>query len=259
MLGAILGDIIGSRFEFSSNRIKTEDFETFTKDCCFTDDTVLTIATADAILHNKSFEESYNYWGNKYPNRGYGSSFQSWLSSKQKQPYNSFGNGSAMRVSPIGWVYNDLKTIMDKAEESAIVTHNHIEGIKGAEATAVCIYLARMKTPKKIIKEIIETYFDYNLNKTIEEIRPTYMFNETCQGNVPESIICFLEGNSYKDIVHKAISLGGDTDTMGAIAGGIAEAYYGIPISYEVQLKNYLPKEMIKIIYEFKKKYQINK
>lgn len=256
MKGAILGDIIGSRFEFSRIRNKSEDFELFTKENYFTDDTVLTIATADAILHNKSFEESYSYWGNKYPGKGYGSRFQSWLSSDKKEPYNSFGNGSAMRVSPIGWVYNDLKTVMDKAEETAMCTHNHIEGLKGACATATCIYLARMKTPKKIIKEIIETYFEYDLSRTIEEIRPTYKFDETCQGSVPESIICFLEGDSFEKIIRLSNSLSGDTDTMNCIAGGMTEAYYGIPDEYILKLDKYLPEEMIDVIYEFYKKYE---
>lgn len=260
MKGSILGDIIGSRFEFSKVRNKSEDFELFTNKCEFTDDTVLTIATMDSILNNIPFDKSYSYWGNKYPTMSYGSSFRDWLEDDIKKPYNSFGNGSAMRVSPIGMAYNDLKTVMDKAEESASVTHNHAEGIRGAEAVATCIYLARMKTPKKVIKEIIETYFEYDLNKTIQEIRLYYQFNETCQGSVPESIICFLESNSYEDSIRKVISLGGDTDTMGAITGGIAEAYYEIPDKYILKLNKYLSEEMIDIICEFYKKYiYINK
>ena len=253
MLGAILGDIVGSRFEFSSLRKnKSEDFELLTKDDHFTDDTVLTIATADAILNNKPFDKTYHEWGNKYIDCGYGSRFQSWLNSNNLEPYNSFGNGSAMRVSPIGWLYNDLETVMSKAEESATVTHNHIEGIKGAEAIATCVYLARYKTPKRIIKEFVETYFEYDLNRTIKEIKPYYQFDETCQGSVPESIICFLEGNSYEDVIRKAVSLGGDTDTMACIAGSIAEAYYGMPDDLIIKIKEYLPSEMLDIIDIFK-------
>jgi len=253
MKGAIFGDIIGSRFEFSKLRNnKSEDFELLNKKCEFTDDTVLTIATADAILNNKSFEQAYKEWGNMYPNCSYGNSFRNWLESDNPKPYNSFGNGSAMRVSPIGWLYNDLKTVMDKAEESARVTHNHIEGIKGASSIAACVYLARMKTPKKIIKEFIETFFDYDLNKNIEDIRPNYYFDETCQGSVPESIICFLEGKSYEDVVRKAVSLGGDTDTQACMAGSIAEAYYGgVPLECMVKLNSYLDKYLLYIIVQF--------
>lgn len=254
MIGAILGDIIGSRFEFLRERNKSEEFELFTDKSEFTDDTVLTIATADTILNNKNFSKTYYKWGNKYPNIGFGGRFSSWLNSDDLQPYDSFGNGSAMRVSPIGWFYNDIKTIMNKAEESAMVTHNHEEGIRGASSIAVCIYLARYKTPKKIIKEFIETYYGYDLRKTLNEIRPYYQFNETCQGSVPESIVCFLEGNSFEDVVRKAVSLGGDTDTMGAISGSIAEAYYGIPKELEIKVYDYLSKEMIKIVKEFKNK-----
>lgn len=254
MIGAILGDIIGSRFEFSKLRIKSEYFELFTKDNYFTDDTVMTIATADAIMNNKDFAQTYQEWGKKYPNAGYGGMFDSWLHSRNPKPYNSFGNGSAMRVSPIGWLYNDLKTVFDKAEESAIVTHNHEEGLKGAVSIAGCIYLARNKTPKKIIKEFVETYFGYDLSKTVADIRLIYDFDETCQGSVPESIICFLEGNNYEDVVRKAVSLGGDTDTQACIAGSIAEAYYGIPDKYICKLDNYLPEDMLDIIVQFNKK-----
>jgi ADP-ribosylglycohydrolase len=254
MLGAILGDIVGSRFEFNKIRYnKSENFNLFQKDCHFTDDTVMTIATADAILNNKDFGECYHKWGNKYPYGGYGARFASWLGSSNPQPYNSFGNGSAMRISPVGWLYNDLETVFTKAEESAIVTHNHEEGIKGAVSIACCIYLARNKTPKKIIKEFIETYFDYDLSRTIEQIRPTYDFDETCQGSVPESIICFLEGNNYEDVIRKAVSLGGDTDTQAGIAGSIAEAYYGIPDKYIIKLDDYLPDDMLNIIVQFNK------
>jgi len=252
MIGAILGDIIGSRFEFSLDRKnKTEDFELFTKNNYITDDSVLTIATADAILNNKYYSDCYDYWGNKYPYAGYGGNFKNWLKDGNKQPYNSYGNGSAMRVSPVGWLFDDLDTVLFEADKSARCTHNHEEGIKGATSVACAIYLARKKTDKKVIKEIIELAFGYDLSRTIEQIRPTYKFEVTCQKSVPESIICFLEGNSYEDVVRKAVSLGGDTDTQACIAGSIAEAYYGIPIELSGQLSCYVEEDMQKIITQY--------
>lgn len=258
MKGVILGDIIGSRFEFSKDRQnKSEDFELFTNKCSFTDDTVLTVATMDSILNNIPFDKSYRMWGNKYPDCSYGGSFRNWLKDEESKPYNSWGNGSAMRVSPIGVAYDDLKTVLSKAEESASVTHNHEEGIKGACATALCVYLAKYKTPKKIIKECVETYFGYNLSKTLDQIRPVYFFNESCQHSVPESIICFLESNSYEDCIRKVVSLGGDTDTMGAISGGIAELYYGIEDKHILRLDKYLTDDISYVVCEFYKRYEI--
>lgn len=253
MLGAILGDIIGSTREWK--RIKTEEFELFPVGSKFTDDTVMTIATADALLNGKSFDQSYHEWGNKYPNAGYGGMFRKWLKSDNPKPYNSFGNGSAMRVSPVGWLNNNLDDVRLNAYHSAIPTHNHKEGIKGAESIAIAILMAR-KYPgeKDKIKQTIRKYFGYNLNRTIEEIRPNYRFDSTCQGSVPEAIICFLESNSYEDAVRKAISLGGDSDTLACIAGGIAEAYFGIPNHIYSKLNNYLPNDMWKIINQFKKR-----
>jgi ADP-ribosyl-[dinitrogen reductase] hydrolase len=257
MIGAILGDIVGSRFEFTpkGKRNKSEDFQFITSDCFFTDDTAMTIATADAILNNKDFALVYKEWGRKYPNLGYGSNFRSWLEGDSCEPYNSYGNGSAMRVSPVGWLFNDLETVMDKAEESSSVTHNHIEGIKGAVSVAVCIYLARNKTSKKIIKEFIETYFGYDLDRTIAEIRPNYRFDVSCQGSVPESIICFLESTSVVDAIRKAVSLGGDTDTQACIAGSIAEAHYNyIPICNIERVEEILPDDMNNVYEQFIKR-----
>lgn len=247
MYGCILGDIIGSRFEFSKLRKnKSKEFELLHEDCYFTDDTIMTIATIDTLLNQKDFAKTYKEWVRKYSDSkySYGTHFYDWAISEDYKPYNSFGNGSAMRAGCIGMCFDNLDDVMMNAEKSASVTHSHIEGVKGASATACAVYLAKNKTPKKNIKEIIELYFDYNLSRTLNEIRPKYNFDVSCQGSVPESIICFLESDSFEDAIRNAISLGGDTDTMACITGGIAEAYYGVPeylIEYTI---NKLPLEM---------------
>ena len=230
MLGAIIGDIVGSVYEW--NNIKTKDFPLFSEKCFFTDDTVMTIAVADALLNGGTaddFIDSMKKYGRLYPNAGYGSRFGNWVHSNAREPYNSWGNGSAMRVSPCGWFAESLKETEALAEKSAAVTHNHPEGIKGAQATAAAIYLARNDMKKDKIKEYIESKYNYNLSRTLEEIRPVYQFNETCQETVPEAIIAFLESNGFEDAIRNAISLGGDSDTLAAITGSIAEAAYGIP------------------------------
>lgn len=254
MLGAIIGDIVGSRFEFSKLRNnKSREFDFFHEDCHFTDDTILTIATADAIINNKDFAKTYKEWVRKYPDSkySYGTNFHAWALDEDYNPYNSFGNGSAMRVSPIGFISNSLIESMDNAEKSAEVTHNHIEGLKGSASVSACIYLAKNKISKHIIKDIIEMFFGYNLSEKLDDIRKTYKFDETCQGSVPQSIICFLEGNSFEDCIRNAISLGGDTDTMGCIVGGIAEAYYGIPSDIKKIAMKYITPEMRKIVNDF--------
>jgi ADP-ribosylglycohydrolase len=225
MLGAIAGDIIGSAYEFHST--KNYNFKLFTPRSTPTDDSILTIAVADCILNGKDYAETFKYYGREYPYGGYGGMFLQWLGSTSNDPYNSFGNGSAMRVSPVGFAFDTLKDVLAEAEKSAVVTHNHPEGIKGAQAVAAAIFLARKRQSKFEIKDYIETTFAYDLSRTIDVIRPNYQFDETCQGSVPESIIAFLESESYEDAVRKAVSLGGDADTMGCIAGGIAEAFYG--------------------------------
>ena len=229
MLGAIIGDIVGSVYEF--NNIKTKDFPLFSERGFFTDDTVMTIAVADALLKggtSDDFIDSMKEIGRLYPNSGYGGGFANWLFSDSREPYNSWGNGSAMRVSPCGWFADSLKEAEILAERSAAVTHNHPEGIKGAQATAAAIYLARTGTIKDKIKEYVESKYGYDLSRTLDEIRPVYRFNETCQETVPEAIIAFLESKSFEDAIRNAISLGGDSDTLAAITGGIAEAAYRI-------------------------------
>ncbi|RXE58596.1 ADP-ribosylglycohydrolase family protein [Acetivibrio mesophilus] len=238
MLGAIIGDVIGSRFEW--HNVKTVDFKLFNSQSRFTDDTVMTIAIADAILnkeHHKNFiidtiqsKRSYAYklkeYGKKYPNVGYGRMFEQWLSSEELKPYNSYGNGSAMRVSPIGFAFDTLEDVMKEAKRSAIVTHNHREGIKGAQAVASAVFLARTGKSKKEIKDFIEKKFRYNLDQRLDDIRPNYKFDSSCKGSVPQAIIAFLESESFEDAIRKAISIGGDSDTIACITGGIAQAYY---------------------------------
>lgn len=259
MLGAIIGDIVGSIYEF--NNIKTTDFPLFSPGCNFTDDTIMTVATADAILHDKDFATTYQEWGKRYPfpMGGYGGNFSIWLRSAKPQPYNSFGNGAAMRVGPTGWAFNSLKEVQREAQRSARCSHNHTEGLKGAMATASAIYLSRTGTPKQEIKQYIERNFGYDLSRTTDEIRPIYKFNESCQGTVPEALICFLEGENFEHAIRLAISLGGDSDTLTAITGSIAEAYHGIPDNIVETTLAYLPGEMRDIVHEFNKKYNDEK
>jgi ADP-ribosyl-[dinitrogen reductase] hydrolase len=257
MLGAIIGDYIGSQMEFQPERLlHREDFELITGNCRFTDDTVMTIATADAILNNKDFASTYKEWGRKYPRAGYGGMFGSWLLQDNLIPMNSFGNGTAMRVSPVSWLYEDAEKVMEVATKSAIASHIHPEGYKGAQAIAACIYMARNKVDKAQIKEIVEEAFGYNLDLSLEEIKDSYSEKITaemfsCQKSVPEAIICFLEGNSFEDVIRKAVSLGGDTDTQAAIAGSIAEAYYGIPEDLKSAVINKLPADMRRVVEQF--------
>lgn len=238
MYGAILGDIIGSPFEFDRGD-KTKAFELFTKGCHFTDDSVMTIAIAEALLAVGSaaslsdIEEaviaSMQDWGQRYPHAGYGGGFRRWLMEKDPKPYGSFGNGSAMRVSAVGWLFDSMDRTREVARATAKVTHNHPEGLKGAEATASAIFMARNHATKEEIKKYIEQEFEYDLDRTLNQIRPTYHMDETCQKTVPEAIIAFLEAEDFEDAIRNAVSLGGDTDTLGAITGSIAEAFYGIP------------------------------
>jgi len=224
MLGAIAGDIIGSVYE--RNNIKTTDFPLFQDACVFTDDSVLTIALADSIIRGKKYVDKLKEYYRLYRNAGYGFSFIQWAESPDNDPYHSWGNGSAMRVSPVGFAYDSLEEVLREAGKSAEITHSHIEGIKGAQATASAIFLARTGKNKSEIKKYIETEFDYNLHQTIDKIRETYELDLSCQGTVPQSIVAFLESADYEDAIRKAISIGGDSDTIACITGGIAHAFY---------------------------------
>ena len=225
MLGAIAGDIIGSIYE--ARPIKTTRFPLFHPLCRFTDDTVLTVALADSILHGTPYVDLLKQYYRAYPNAGYGGSFHHWAQSEDSRPYNSWGNGSAMRVSPVGFAFGTLEDVLDQAKRSAEVTHDHPEGIKGAQAVASAVFLARTGKTKEQIKSYVETTFDYHLDTPLDVIRPKYEFHVSCQKSVPQAIRAFLESDDYEDAVRKAISLGGDSDTLACMAGGIAQAFYG--------------------------------
>jgi len=256
MLGAIAGDIIGSPYEGRGRQIKTTEFPLFQDYSRFTDDTVLTVAVAHAILADVDYGSAIRDFARRYPRAGYGGSFYSWMFSDDSLPYNSWGNGSAMRVSPVGWAFQSVDEVLDQAERSAAVTHNHPEGVKGAQATALAVFLARQGESKQNIKQEIARRFSYDLDRTLDGIRPAYRFDVSCQGSVPESIIAFLESDSFEDAVRKAISLGGDSDTMACIAGSIADAFYGsVPGEIEEEVKPRLPTEFLEITEEFEERF----
>ncbi len=254
MIGAIAGDIIGSVYEWSN--IKTTDFPLFSRNCRFTDDTVLTVALADSILHGSNYVEKLKKYYSYYPNAGYGGDFRRWAASTNTEPYNSWGNGSAMRVSPVGFAYNTLDEVLEQAQKSAEVTHNHEEGIKGAQATASAIFLARSGKSRKEIKEYIEETFKYNLNESLDTIRKYYQFDVSCQGSVPQAITAFLESDNFEDAIRKAISIGGDSDTIACITGGMAQAFYkGVPDNIVNKTIEILDKRLNKVVFEFMQKY----
>jgi len=250
MLGAIAGDIIGSPYEFSP--IKNTQFPLFSDQSTFTDDTVLTIAVADAAMHGLDPVDTLRTYFRRYPGRGYGGSFERWAQSETRAPYNSWGNGSAMRTNSIGWLFNSKTDVLHHARTFAEVTHNHAEGIRGAQATALAIFLARNGESKAHIRREIAHWFRYNLSETIDDIRGEYIFDVSCQGSVPQSILCFLESDSYEQAIRLAVSLGGDADTMACIAGGIAEAFYGFVPEYIAQeTRARLPEEFLSVMSDF--------
>lgn len=225
LMGAICGDIIGSWYEFCST--KEQNFDLFTDQSRFTDDTVCSIAVADALMNGNDFVGKLKYWCRKYPRAGYGGNFSWWFRQENPQPYDSWGNGSAMRVSAVGAYANNIEEVLDLAEKSAKVSHNHLEGIKGAQSTALAIFLALNGHSKEEIKNQIESRFGYDLNRKYTDIQPNYRFDVSCQGSVPEAIIAFLESSDYESAIRMAVAYGGDADTQAAITGGIAASYYG--------------------------------
>ncbi|MEN6620138.1 MAG: ADP-ribosylglycohydrolase family protein [Smithella sp.] len=249
MLGSIIGDIIGSVYEHNS--IKTKRFPLFDSHCRFTDDSVMTIATASALMKRADYAYSYRDFGRRYINAGYGRDFLRWILNSNFPAYNSFGNGSAMRVSPIGFAIDNVENVLSEARKSAEVSHNHPEGIKGAQAVALAIFRAKNGFSKKDIREEISKTFEYDLSRTVDEIRPKYRFDPTCAGSVPESIICFLDSIDFEDAIRNAVSLGGDSDTQACITGGIAEAAYSIPANMLNKAREMIPKEFLDIIDRF--------
>ena len=257
MYGAILGDMIGSPYEFDQGN-KSKEFPLFTGESHFTDDTVMTIAVAEALMETagdpddevvrEALVDRLQYWGRKYPDAGYGARFTGWLLQENPLPYGSYGNGSAMRVSAAGWLAETLQETRRLAKLSAEVTHDHPEGIKGAESVASAIYLARKGLDKNDIREYVEAAFDYDLSRTCDEIRPDYHHVESCQQTVPEAFAAFLEGESFEDVVRTAVSLGGDCDTLTAIAGSIAEAYYVVPKELQEECRKRLDKDLLLVL-----------
>jgi ADP-ribosylglycohydrolase len=230
MLGAIAGDLVGSRFE--ARPTKGKDFELVTPQCRITDDSVLSLAVAQSLMEGIPYAENLKAFFHRYPRAGYGGNFMLWAASGDNEPYHSFGNGSAMRVSPVGWYLNSEEEVLREAEKSAAVTHNHPEGIKGARSVALAVLQARQELGKERIKQEIEGRFAYDLSRSLEDIRPVYSFDVTCQGSVPEALIAFLEAADFEDALRNAVSLGGDSDTQACIAGAVAEAFYGeVPAS----------------------------
>ena len=254
MIGAIAGDIIGSVYE--RRPIKTKDFPLFHPDCHFTDDTVLSVAIAGAILTGGSYLRSVLEIGRRYPGAGYSGTFSRWLFSENPQPYNGWGNGAAMRVSPVGFAFSTENEVLQQSAETAQISHSHPEGIKGAQATALAVFLARTSRDKHQIKQETTRRFGYDLNRSIEEIRPKYSFDVSCQGTVPEAIIAFLDSISYEDAIRNAISLGGDSDTLACITGGIAEAFYGgVPDHVRQKVRESLTDDLWDIADRFCRKY----
>lgn len=254
MIGAIAGDIIGSRFEW--NNTKTVDFPLFAKGCRFTDDSVLTVAVADSILSGTDYAVKLKEYYRRYPDAGYGGSFQKWGRSEEFTPYNSWGNGSAMRVSPVGFAFDTLEEVLEQAKRSAEVTHNHPEGIKGAQAVASAVFLARTGSTKSKIREFITQQFGYPLAASVGEIRTWYTFDVSCQGSVPQAITAFVESIDYEDAVRLAISLGGDSDTIACITGGMAQAFYGgVPEIIMSKAMELIDEHLRKVVTEFTRKF----
>jgi ADP-ribosylglycohydrolase len=254
MLGAIVGDVIGSVHEAAGT--KTKDFPLFTPRSRFTDDTVLTVAVADALLNGREYAEVFHEYYHAYPRSGFGGGFIAWARTSPLEPYNSYGNGSAMRVSPVAYARDTLDDVVAEAKRSAEATHNHPEGIKGAQAVAAAVFLARTGSSKDAIREHVTRAFGYDLDRDLDELRKTYTFDVTCQGSVPESIVAFLASEDFEDAVRNAISLGGDADTMACMAGAIAEPFYGgVPPALAEEALARLPEPMRELLQAFQRQF----
>ena len=259
MIGAIMGDMIGAPYEFDRSP-KTKEFPLFSRYTEFTDDSVMTIAVAEALMNTLGQDDdavkaavvqSMRRWGARYPEAGYGGNFFWWLRRNDPKPYGSYGNGSAMRVSSAGWLFDTIEATRHAAHLTAEVTHNHVEGLKGAEATASVIFLSRKGYSKDEMRAFVERKFGYDLSRTCDQIRPKYHHVESCQETVPEAITAFLEGDSFEDVIRTAVSLGGDCDTLTCIAGGMAEAFYGVPDAIRQAGRERLPEDMLEVLDRF--------
>ncbi len=252
MIGAIAGDIIGSPYEF--NNVFAKEFPLFSTASRFTDDSVLSIAVADVILHGGDYSLAFREYYRRYPNAGYGGMFHTWARSPGTGAYNSFGNGSAMRVGAVPFAFESLDEVLSEAERTAAVTHNHPEGVKGAQAAAAATFLARKGEDKDAIRRFAERELCYDLGATLDDLRP-YAFDETCQGTLPQALIAFLESDGFEDAVRNAVSIGGDSDTLACIAGGIAHAFYGVPEEIERDALATLDEPLRAVVLEFKERY----
>jgi ADP-ribosylglycohydrolase len=249
MLGAIIGDIVGSIYEWDNHRSK--DFPLFGPGCDYTDDSVCTVALADALLTGVDPARHLQAWCRRHPGRGYGGMFADWIDQPEPVPYNSFGNGAAMRVSAAGWLAGEAVAVAALANRITAITHNHPEGLKGARATAHAIFRARQGADADQVRDEIVTLFGYDLSRTVDEIRPGYRFNESCQRTVPEALVCALTATGFEDAIRNAISIGGDSDTVAAIAGSVAEALFGIPAAIRAKARGYLPGDMLGVLERF--------
>jgi ADP-ribosylglycohydrolase len=255
MLGAIVGDVVGSVYEWQNHRSK--EFPLFQKSSTFTDDSVLSVALADTILSGAEYGAVMRHYGRRYPAAGYGGMFRRWLVDPAMGPYNSFGNGAAMRISPAGWAYEALEETLERASAFTAVTHNHPEGIKGAQAIAGAVWLARNGSSKEAIRAWVEAHAGYDFSRTCDEIRPEYVFNETCQQTVPEALTAFFESTNFEDAIRLAVSLGGDSDTLACITGSVAEAFYGgVPPEIESETLSRLDAHLRQVVELFRSRYR---
>ncbi|GAB4268903.1 MAG: ADP-ribosylglycohydrolase family protein [Deferrisomatales bacterium] len=254
MLGAIAGDVVGSVYE--RHPVKRTDFPLFSPGCRFTDDTVLTVATAEAIRTGTPYAQAYRSWTRRYPRAGYGGLFLQWALSDAPGPYGSFGNGSAMRVSPVGWAFEDLEGVLAEAEQSARATHDHPEGVKGAQAVAAAVFLARTGASKEELRRYVEARFGYDLSVPLARVRPAYGFDVTCQGSVPPALRAFLESEDFEGALRNAVSLGGDADTQACMAGAVAEAFYGgVPPAVRKEVLGRLDRDLKQAVAAFQEAF----
>lgn len=255
MIGAIAGDVIGSVHEVAAT--KSKRFLLFTPESCFTDDTVMTAAVAEALLTGSDYRRSFQKFYSHYPDAGYGQQFRMWCELRQTEPYNSWGNGSAMRVSPVALAYDKLEDVLAEAERTAAVTHNHPEGVRGAKATAAAVFLARERPDKRVIAEYVTREFGYELDRSLASVRRTFLFDVSCAGTVPWALRAFLEADGYEDAVRNAISLGGDADTLACIAGAVAGVYYGVPADIEAEVLARLDDRLRDVVMRFQHRFPV--